>query len=89
MNHLNITVIGRVQGVWFRAKTKECADQYGITGFVKNKINGTVYIEAEGSNESLSSFLNWCKKGPKLANVEHLETSTGEIQHYSNFEIRR
>ncbi|MDG1850558.1 MAG: acylphosphatase, partial [Gammaproteobacteria bacterium] len=47
MKHINVTVSGRVQGVYFRATTKEVADTLGVTGFVKNQADGSVYLEAE------------------------------------------
>ena len=77
MKHLNITVKGRVQGVWFRARTKEKAEQFGICGFVKNLINGDVYIEAEGAAEPIAEFLKWCKVGPALAHVEEIIKESG------------
>jgi len=48
MKHLNITVKGVVQGVFFRASTKDQADQLGICGLVRNEQDGSVYVEAEG-----------------------------------------
>lgn len=57
MRHINVTVSGRVQGVYFRASTKEVADSLGISGFVKNQPDGSVYLEAEGESEILDSFL--------------------------------
>ena len=88
IEHMNITVKGRVQGVWFRASTKEIALEIGIKGFVKNLLNKNVYIEAEGSSEQLQQFLNWCKKGPRLSHVVELESNKGLVQHYTSFEIR-
>jgi len=56
MRHLNIRVSGKVQGVFFRASTKEQADQLGVKGFVRNEPNGDVYIEVEGDEEKLKIF---------------------------------
>lgn len=86
--HCNITVTGKVQGVWFRANTKDTALALGINGFVKNLDNGAVYIEAEGSEKQLNEFISWCKKGPLLAHVAQLTQESGELKHFSNFEIR-
>jgi acylphosphatase len=46
--HFNIRISGRVQGVFFRASTKAKAEELGISGFVQNEPDGSVYIEAEG-----------------------------------------
>lgn len=87
MKHLNITVSGKVQGVFFRATTKAVADQLKIRGFVKNRADGTVYIEAEGAPFELDTFLEWCHEGPERAVVEKVDIKTGELKSYRNFEI--
>ena len=87
MKHLNITVQGKVQGVFFRTTTKAVADQLGVKGFTKNQSDGTVYIEAEGDDFSLESFLEWCNDGPERAIVEKVTTTEGEVKNYRNFEV--
>ena len=87
MKHLNITVSGKVQGVAFRFSTKAVADQLSVKGLVKNKPDGTVYIEAEGDDFSLESFLEWCHEGPLQAVVQKVEVVEGEVKNYRNFEI--
>ena len=87
MKNLNITVTGVVQGVFFRATTKAVADQRGVKGFVKNQPDGSVYIEAEGDDFSLESFLDWCHKGPERSRVEKVEATEGELKNYRNFEV--
>ena len=88
LNHINLTVTGRVQGVWFRASTKEKANNLGVHGFVRNLLNGNVYIEAEGTEEQLQRFVNWCKKGPRLAHVNEVIEEHGNPAHFTCFEIR-
>jgi len=87
MKHYNITVSGKVQGVYYRASTKAVADQLGIKGFVKNQEDGSVYIEAEGDDFSLESFLEWCDEGPQGAKVEKVEHVEAELKNYRNFEV--
>ncbi|HEY0899964.1 MAG TPA: acylphosphatase [Sphingobacteriaceae bacterium] len=87
MKHLNITVHGKVHGVFYRASTKAVADQLGVKGLVKNMKDGTVYIEAEGDDFSIESFLEWCHEGPEKAKVEKVESVEGEIKNYRNFEV--
>ncbi|MCP3025928.1 acylphosphatase [Halobacillus sp. A5] len=55
---------GQVQGVGFRATAQSLAKQYGLTGWVKNKEDGTVELEAEGSAQDLQSFTREIKEGP-------------------------
>jgi acylphosphatase len=87
--HFNITVAGRVQGVFFRASTKTSADHLNIRGFVKNQPDGTVYIEAEGDEKDLEQFIDWCKLGPKAAKVEKLEVKESELKGFAKFDIQR
>ncbi|MFD2161804.1 acylphosphatase [Paradesertivirga mongoliensis] len=87
MKHLNIVVGGKVQGVSFRISTKAVADQLSVKGFVKNTPDGSVYIEAEGDDFSLESFLEWCHEGPLQASVQKVEVVEGEVKNYRNFEI--
>ncbi|GGC25212.1 acylphosphatase [Parapedobacter defluvii] len=87
--HLDITVYGKVQGVYFRLTTKAVADQLGIKGIAFNKPDGTVYIEAEGDDFALESFLDWCREGPERAEVEKVDQVEGEMKNYRNFEVIR
>lgn len=89
IKHFNIKVYGRVQGVFFRASTKTQADALGINGFVRNEQDETVYIEAEGEEENLNKFLEWCKQGPKYAVVDSLDVIESEIRPFNNFVILR
>lgn len=87
MKAIQITITGRVQGVFFRASTKAVADQIGIKGFVKNQKDGTVLVHAEGDAVLMDSFVDWCKYGPDDANVEDVIIEDVEAKNYRNFEI--
>ena len=87
MKHINIKVIGKVQGVFFRASTKAVADQMGVKGKVKNEKDGSVLIEAEASATILEMFVEWCNKGPEKADVEKVVVEEGELQGYTNFVV--
>lgn len=86
MKHINITIFGLVQGVGFRNAAKYQARYLGINGFVQNKMDGTVYIEAEGDSYALDEFVKWCRKGPSFAQVEELKVNEGEMRNFSTFE---
>ncbi|SEO79747.1 acylphosphatase [Mucilaginibacter gossypiicola] len=87
IKHLNITVKGKVQGVFYRKSTKAVADQLGVRGFVLNEPNGDVYIEAEADDTFLDMFLEWCNEGPQDAEVTTVESHEGELKNYRNFEV--
>ncbi|HQK38448.1 MAG TPA: acylphosphatase [Bacteroidales bacterium] len=87
--HINITVTGRVQGVGFRYSAQEEAEELGIKGFVRNMPDGSVYIEAEGEEEDLLRFIDWCRQGPGYAHVKDLLIQEAPLGHFSDFEIRR
>lgn len=85
MKHLKIRIYGKVQGVYYRATAVEKAKGYGICGFVRNEQDGSVYIEAEGEEEKLKLFLNWCNKGSARAIVERVGVLEGELKQYTCF----
>lgn len=85
--HLNLSIRGKVQGVWFRASTKRRAEELGIRGIVRNEPDGSVYAELEGDKEVIDKMLEWCNHGPELAKVDEVVVSEGILQHYTTFEI--
>ncbi|WP_378186844.1 acylphosphatase [Aquimarina sp. W85] len=87
MLHYSIIVSGKVQGVWYRKSTLEKANELTIYGFVKNLANGSVYIEAEGSEEQLAQLLAWCAIGPEFANVLQVTHTIGSLKHFEGFKI--
>ncbi len=89
MRHLNITITGKVQGVFFRDSTKAVADQLGVKGFVMNRPDGSVYTEAEGTDVALDLFIEWCGEGPERAEVQELFQEEGAWKGYRNFEVRK
>jgi len=86
--HYNITVTGRVQGVFYRKYAKMQADELKIYGYAKNLPNGNVYIEAESTKIHLEAFKNWLKRGSPYSKVNSVEIEEGELKDYKSFEIR-
>lgn len=86
---LQLRIKGRVQGVYYRASTKAKADELGLCGWVKNEPNGDVSIAVEGPPEVVAQMVNWCQKGPRMANVEQVEQQSTPLKHYQNFTILR
>jgi len=87
IKHIDITVKGKIQGVFYRGATKAVADQLGVKGYIKNEPNGDVTIAAEGDSISLEMFLEWCHEGPEHAIVNLVESREGELKNYRNFEL--
>lgn len=89
MKQFNITIEGKVQGVYFRQSCKQMAELLSVKGFVRNEPNGNVYTEAEGDEDLLVKFIQWCHHGPERAEVKHVSVSEGEVKNFQSFEIRR
>ncbi|TYZ05854.1 acylphosphatase [Hymenobacter lutimineralis] len=89
LHHRIFHVHGRVQGVFFRQSTQQEARRLGLSGYARNNPDGTVTIEAEGTPEALDALEAWCRHGPPLARVEKVEPSSGPVQGYDGFEVRR
>ena len=87
--HFTIKVFGKVQGVFYRATTKEVADQLGLKGFVRNEADDSVYIEAEGDELMLEKFIVWCKQGPRMAKVDRLDVAEVAWVGFEKFDVRR
>lgn len=87
--HRTIRIVGRVQGVMYRKHTLIEAQRLGLTGWVKNLPDGSVFVEAEGSPEKLDGFIAWCRTGPPLAGVEDVLISEGPLRGFTGFRIER
>ena len=85
----DILVKGKVQGVFFRAHTREEALKLGIVGTVRNLPDGSVQIHAEGRPEAMEAFLAWCAIGPSHARVDGLEVRDAEVLGCKDFTIVR
>jgi acylphosphatase len=83
--HLKIS--GRVQGVGFRYSISEEAERLGVTGWVRNRRDGTVEAVLDGATESVSALLAWARRGPRGAQVTGVEVA--EIaESFERFEMR-
>lgn len=69
-----IKVYGRVQGVGFRFYTNKKAMELNLSGYVQNKPDGSVYIEAQGYKTDLQTFIDWINIGTQWARVSKVET---------------
>ncbi|MGL1861058.1 MAG: acylphosphatase [Pseudodesulfovibrio sp.] len=89
MKTLNFTVHGKVQGVWFRAWTRDMAREMGVLGWVRNKADGNVEGAAQGGETVLTSFLDRLHDGPPLARVTTIDSVWSDAEdEFSGFEVR-
>jgi len=68
----HVYVHGRVQGVFFRATTRDKARSIGVKGWVRNCQDGSVEAVFEGEKDTVEKVVDWCKKGPEGAVVNHI-----------------
>ncbi len=68
-----LRVWGLVQGVFFRASTEERALALGVAGWVRNRDDGSVEIEAEGPKSSVEALASWARRGPPAARVDAVD----------------
>ena len=86
--HVTLSITGKVQGVFYRASAKDKALSLGLQGFAKNEHDGSVSIEVEGEEININAFTDWCRVGPRMADVVEVKVEFGEIRNYKNFLIR-
>ncbi len=85
----HLTVKGIVQGVYYRYNTMKMAGEYHLTGWVRNRSDGSVEIVCEGAEENINRMLAWCEKGPAGARVSAVEKEwEGYTGEFRAFEIR-
>ena len=88
MKAARILISGKVQGVFFRASTKEVAQEHNICGWCRNTKDGKVEVFAQGYYKSLNEFFKWCNDGPDLATVDKVEVKFVNPERFESFEIR-
>ena len=69
----HVWIKGRVQGVFFRAYTRDAALRERVTGWVRNVPDGRVEAVFEGDAEKVDAMLAWCREGSPLSHVDHLD----------------
>ena len=85
---VRLVIEGRVQGVWFRDSTRREALRLGVTGWVRNRRDGTVEVLAEGPEDRVRELVRWCHHGPPAARVTRVQ-ETEEIYQgeFDTFDI--
>ncbi|MBW8635944.1 acylphosphatase [Hoeflea sp. WL0058] len=78
MKKVNVRITGRVQGVSYRAWTRATAEQMGLTGWVRNEPDGSVFALLCGSDENVAVMIETLWSGPPAAIVDNVEVSEAE-----------
>lgn len=86
---VHLIIEGYVQGVFFRASTRDTALRFGLTGWVRNLPDGNVEAVFEGPVEKLTKAVQWCQKGPAGARVIKVEEKWQDYTgKYKSFDVR-
>jgi acylphosphatase len=83
----HVVVHGVVQGVGFRYSTREQAHRLGVSGWVRNRRDGAVEVEAEGSDDAVAALVDWLAHGPSGASVSSVDVTEIEPLASSGFRI--
>ena len=86
---ITLKIYGKVQGVFYRKSAKQKAEELGLTGYVRNESDGSVFSAATGTEAQLQDFIRWCHQGPSGAFVSSVITATQPLQEFDRFTIMR
>jgi acylphosphatase len=89
LTRLRIVAEGRVQGIGYRWFVRESARRLGVSGWTRNRDDGSVEVEAEGGAEALEALVAELRTGHPLARVDGLSSETVAATGEQGFEIRR
>jgi acylphosphatase len=82
-----VIVSGRVQGVFFRATCAANARELGLGGYVRNLRDGRLEAAFEGDDGDVEAMVAWCRRGPELARVDHVEVLDEPLQGDRTFRV--
>jgi acylphosphatase len=82
-----LSITGLVQGVWYRESMRREAQRLGVTGWVRNRADGSVEAVVQGSADAVDAIQRWAKQGPDEARVERVEATPAQGE-FAAFEKR-
>jgi acylphosphatase len=88
MERRHVVVRGFVQGVGFRYAVERAARSRGVAGWIRNNPDGTVEAVFEGEQEDVESLVDFCRRGPRSAQVDHVEVAIERHTSLSGFLVR-
>ena len=87
MRRARVRITGLVQGVYFRAETRERAASLGVAGWVRNAPDGAVEAVFEGDDDRVESLISWCRHGPAGARVDGISVEVETPQGETGFRV--
>jgi acylphosphatase len=69
----HLRIHGTVQGVWYRESMRQEAAQLGVTGWVRNRLDGSVEAVVQAAPQAVEAITEWCKRGPERTEVTRVE----------------
>ena len=88
MRRVHVVISGEVQGVGYRYTMLIMAREAGVSGWVRNRRDGTVEAEVEGTPEQVDEILAWMAEGPPGSNVTDATVKDAEPQGDRGFDVR-
>ena len=85
---VRVSIWGRVQGVWFRAWTKEQADSLGLSGWVRNRRDGSVEALFLGAGQAVDQMIERCWQGSPASHVEAVDMEPAQGIAANRFEVK-
>ena len=83
----HVRIFGEVQGVFFRSTARGLALANGLTGWIRNRADGSVEAVFEGEEQAVRDMVDWCHEGPLHAEVERVEVewlqATGDLKGFA------
>lgn len=92
LRRVRLEIFGRVQGVFYRASTREKAQGLGLSGWVQNRPDGSVEAVVEGPRDDVQTLIEWTHEGPPHASVDAVDVASDEEvagREFNAFQIRR
>jgi len=89
MRTVHLVIKGKVQGVYYRASARDVAREVGVTGWIKNMTDGNVEALVSGPEERVEKFIEWCRKGPKNAEVSEVIVNDSKERPLADFRITK
>jgi acylphosphatase len=83
-----LVVHGLVQGVFYREATRRRAEEAGVSGWVRNRADGTVEAVLEGEPDAVERVVRFCSEGPRGARVERVERFDERPEGLAGFSVR-
>lgn len=89
MRRITLRVYGRVQGIGYRAAAHAKATGLGLSGWVRNRDDGSVELEVAGGRDDVGQFISWCQRGPAGASVTNIEVAEAPDAAFGgSFEVK-